>query len=215
MIKLNKQDEPAILILNSKYWTDTVVEKIQKNEKPTKTESSRYGHSEIKATLLVETFGKCAYCESKIRHVSYGDIEHVVPKKADPSLWFTWENLTLACDVCNTNKGTHIDLVDPYEGNPEDRFIFMGSYMWPVFGDDQAFLTRRILDLNREALQGRRAEELEKLWTLLQLIKMTINPVIKNVLASDFKNNELGDEKEYAALRRMVAREAVRVGILT
>ena len=27
--------------------------------------------------------GKCAYCESKVRHITYVDVEHIVPKSTD------------------------------------------------------------------------------------------------------------------------------------
>ena len=90
MIKLEKGQEPAILARKSNQWTRTVVQKIQAGQEPTKTEKSRYNHPEIKAELLKETHSKCAYCESKFRHVTYGDIEHVVPKSQEPSMRWSW-----------------------------------------------------------------------------------------------------------------------------
>src|ERR1700722_9410453 len=104
MIKINKLPAPAILVEKSTEWTNALLEKISKGEKPTDAESNRYRHAKIKQALLDETHGKCAYCESKLRHIAYGDIEHVVPKSVRPELSFDWQNLTLACDVCNTNK---------------------------------------------------------------------------------------------------------------
>src|SRR4051794_19317694 len=104
MIKLKKGKQPQVLADNAADWTKIVVDKLVAGVKPTKTEKGRYNHPEVKTALVAETQGKCAYCESKIRHVSYGDIEHVVPKSDDPNKWFDWLNLTLACDVCNTNK---------------------------------------------------------------------------------------------------------------
>ena len=67
-----------------------MVRKTERGETPTETERRRYNHAEIKSALIAETHGKCAYCESKIRHVSYGDIEHVMPKVNDPTRWFEW-----------------------------------------------------------------------------------------------------------------------------
>ena len=84
MIRLEKGVEPAILVRKSSQWTNLVVKKIEAGEKPTKSERSRYNHSDIKSALIEETHRKCAYCESKLRHISYGDIEHVVPKSDDP-----------------------------------------------------------------------------------------------------------------------------------
>jgi uncharacterized protein (TIGR02646 family) len=56
----------------------------------------------------------CAYCESKLRHITYGDIEHIVAKAVDQSRTYDWTNLTIACDVCNTEKSDEEGLVDPY-----------------------------------------------------------------------------------------------------
>lgn len=88
--------------------------------KPSETIAHRYNNKAIKDTLEKETFGKCAYCESKIRHVEFGDIEHILPKCKDarPDLYVEWSNLTLACEVCNrVNKrdyyNPNIPLVNP------------------------------------------------------------------------------------------------------
>jgi uncharacterized protein (TIGR02646 family) len=58
--------------------------------------------------------GKCCFCEAKILHVSYGDIEHYRPKAgyqqgSSESLqkpgyyWlaYAWDNLLLSCTLCN------------------------------------------------------------------------------------------------------------------
>ena len=213
MIKLNKTPVPAILAKNAKKWTDVVLEKVRGNEKLTVAEKSHYSHQDIKAAIIRETNGKCAYCESKIRHISYGDVEHVVPKNVEPKLWFEWNNLTLACDVCNTNKGINVGLVDPYGDDPEKRFVFFGPMVAPMPSDGSAFMTHRILDLNRDALVGRRWEAIEYLMRFLELIEKTVDPVIKKVLQEDF-NNELLDVKEYAAMKRTVANNAKLKGIL-
>lgn len=42
--------------------------------------SSIYGHRTVKQTLIAAQHGKCAFCESKLRHVAYGDVEHFRPK---------------------------------------------------------------------------------------------------------------------------------------
>ena len=88
MIKLEKGAEPAVLARNSAQWTSVVIRKMDTGVAPTRTERSRYNHADIKRALMTETYKKCAYCESKFRHVTYGDIEHVVPKSDRPSKWF-------------------------------------------------------------------------------------------------------------------------------
>src|SRR5437660_11067609 len=107
MIKLSKTDEPAVLIERKADWTRTLVEKGARGEEPSDGEKNRYRHPDIKQALIAETHGKCAYCESKLLHITYGDVEHIVPKSAKIELSFQWKNLTLACDRCNTNKNAH------------------------------------------------------------------------------------------------------------
>src|ERR1700722_11367263 len=164
MIRLNKGTRPSILERRAEQWTRELLEKINRGEEPTKVEKTRYNHHEVKEALLRETNGKCAYCESKLRHVAFGDIEHIVPKSVLPDRWFVWENLTLACDVCNTNKsnysGDHDEFVDPYANEPEDLFWFMDATLWGFPGKDAADTTIRILKLNRPDLLEKRREEL-------------------------------------------------------
>jgi hypothetical protein len=73
-----------------------------------------YGGESVKKALLRAQFDKCAFCESQVTAVSYGDVEHLRPKagfkqNADDSLgrpgyyWlaYTWTNLYFACQICN------------------------------------------------------------------------------------------------------------------
>lgn len=90
-------------------------------------DSGIYGHRTVKAALLRAQHGKCAFCESKISPISYGDIEHYRPKagykqkKKDklgrPGYYwmaYRWENLFLVCQICNQrHKRNFFPLVDP------------------------------------------------------------------------------------------------------
>lgn len=207
MIKLKKTQEPEILVQNSAAWTATVIGKLQNGEEPTKTEKARYNHGEIKAALVEETHGKCAYCESKLRHISYGDIEHVAPKSTNPEKWFLWANLTLACDVCNTNKSNapidHDTFVDPYLVDPEEHFWQAGALMQPRPGYDNAALTERLLDLNRAELLERRTERLKGIMKMLDVVERCTDANLKNTLWVDFCRETEG-HREYAALSRSV-----------
>lgn len=75
-------------------------------------QSAIYGHETVKETLKLWQRGKCAFCESPITHVQYGDVEHFRPKKGflrggqlvRPGYYwlaYDWENLLLACQICN------------------------------------------------------------------------------------------------------------------
>lgn len=167
MIRLTKGKKPDVLERNAAAWAKELADKIASNEEPSKYLLSRYSHADIKKALLAETNEKCAYCESPLRHVTYGDIEHIIPKALDPASRFTWENLTIACDVCNTNKSNIPDLVDPYTCEPSTLFMFYGPLMWADPAVQSAVLTEEQLDLNRNGLVERRKERIEFLRNLI------------------------------------------------
>jgi hypothetical protein len=54
-----------------------------------------------KDQLLIESNGKCAYCESPTSVVAYGDVEHFRPKSKYWWLAYCYENYLPACTVCN------------------------------------------------------------------------------------------------------------------
>jgi uncharacterized protein (TIGR02646 family) len=89
--------------------------------------SHLYGHETVKAALIRAQHGKCAFCESKVTHIAYGDVEHYRPKKGyrqqpgDPLgrpgyywLAYEWSNLLFACQLCNQrHKRNLFPLSDP------------------------------------------------------------------------------------------------------
>lgn len=207
MIKLEKGVEPAILSKKGDQWTRAVLSRIAAGETPTRTEKSRYNHPEIKDALIAETHGKCAYCESTFRHVTYGDIEHVVPKSSEPSRWFDWANLTIACDVCNTNKGkARVDeqnFIDAYDVDPEQFFWHIGSMVQARPGCDNALLTERMLELNRVDLLERRGERIAHLMRMLDVVERCESQDVKDLLWQEFAS-EARAYNEYAALSRSI-----------
>ena len=79
--------------------------------------SDYYGHDDVRRALEIMQHGKCAFCESKLKHISYGDVEHFRPKagwkqdEGDPLtkpgyywLAYTWDNLLLSCQLCNQRE---------------------------------------------------------------------------------------------------------------
>jgi uncharacterized protein (TIGR02646 family) len=93
-----------------------------------KIDSAIYGHRSVKQTLIAAQHGKCAFCESKLKHVAHGDIEHFRPKagylqeagekplKKPGYYWlaYEWTNLLFACQICNQQgKKNLFPLVDP------------------------------------------------------------------------------------------------------
>lgn len=85
-----------------------------------------YGHADVKAALRQAQHGKCAFCESHITHIAYGDVEHFRPKggvcqRVNSPLerpgyyWlaYTWENLLFVCQICNQrHKKSHFPLAN-------------------------------------------------------------------------------------------------------
>ena len=76
--------------------------------------SAIYAHESVKNALLQIQHGKCAFCECKVTHQQYGDVEHFRPKKGykqkdgDPLerpgyywLAYEWTNLLISCQICN------------------------------------------------------------------------------------------------------------------
>lgn len=204
MIKLTKLDEPAILRNSSEAWTQVLLDHLAAGTKATDTEKSRYRHPDIKAVLVRETNGKCAYCESKLLHAAYGDVEHIVPKSAAVEVTFKWGNLTIACDICNTNKGSNfgnaIDFVDPYVQEPADHFNVVGPLIFAKAGNDSARLTEETLKLNRSELVERREQRIRSLRDQAEVIQRA--PINLRPILIDNFNEEILSDKEFAAIAR-------------
>ncbi|WP_165927214.1 HNH endonuclease [Sphingomonas sp. BK235] len=192
-----------MLALNSATWLAALQVAIASGDaQAIKLAQSRYNHKEIKDRLIEETSAKCAYCESKILHVSPGDIEHVQPKSADVTRTFQWDNLTLSCSSCNNNKRNHSGVVDPYNDVIGDHFQFLGPMMFPVSANTKAVFTERQLKLNRLRLVEQRMTRLSAVSTQIQLIVKTSDDDLKQVLIEDLVENDCADDAEYSAFAK-------------
>lgn len=212
MIKLAKSSIPDILKKRAAKWTSELLDAISANSDSKKYKESKYRHPEIKGALIAETHGKCAYCESKIRHIAYGDIEHIIPKSIIPERAFDWINLTLGCDICNTNKGNYLgDLIDPYQTEPSIHLLIEGPLIIPAPGSEEGRVTERTLDLNRLDLVERRIEKIQSLMAQIQLFVNEQNQNFKDVLRRDIEQHETADSKEYAALARHLVSRMMQI----
>lgn len=205
MRKLTKLGKPQILIDNADIWTKEYCDCLRAGKSPSKEISTRYNEDSIKERLERETNGKCAYCESKIKHISYGDIEHILPKnkEARPDLYVEWSNLTLACEQCNrSGKRTYYDpqllLINPYVDDPDEHFLNMGPLIMPIKGDDRAYITKQVLKLNRSALVEQRTERIESVEVLLNCWEKEERQSVKAILEEQL-HNEYSDDKEYTS----------------
>lgn len=205
MRKIKKLNKPQVLIDNAEKWTQEYCSCLSSGQTPSEELATRYKDPTIKAVLEQETHGKCAYCESKIKHVTYGDIEHILPKNKDarPDLYVEWTNLTLACEQCNrSGKKAYYKpqllLINPYVDDPEEHFNDIGPLIMPVLGDVRALVTRNILELNRVALVERRTERIELVEHLLISWAKEQDPDIKGVLEQQL-HAEYSEDKEYSS----------------
>lgn len=131
MIYVPRSEEPEILRTNKVQWTNELLQEV--DSKRRKKLQNRYRHSEIKSSLDLLFYGKCAYCQSDIKSTSFAHIEHFRPKAQFPELTFEWANLFLSCERCNSkeNKGEKFPLtsdgepmVNPCDDNPDEHFKF-------------------------------------------------------------------------------------------
>lgn len=90
-------------------------------------DSGMYGCETVRSALKTAHFLKCCYCESRVTHVSYGEVEHYRPKAAWQQrhktrlnrpgyhwLAYSWNNLLWSCKVCNGSyKRNLFPLSDP------------------------------------------------------------------------------------------------------
>jgi uncharacterized protein (TIGR02646 family) len=208
MRKLAKGPLPNVLAANGLRWRNELLAVLARGDKPTDTLRGRYRNPEVKQALIAETHGKCAYCESKIRHIAHGDIEHVRPKSKAPELAYEWDNLTLACDVCNENKGDYVSsndaenddtLIDPYADNPADHFLFLREVVFPRPDSPRARLTDQRIKLSRLELVERRRERMDFIDGLVAAISLAKDE-FRDILVEDLVTRHLGDDKEYAAV---------------
>lgn len=208
MIKLKKLDEPKILSDNFQTWTDALIlhqerEAIEEKKIPSYVKN-KYSHKDIKDQLKKETYGKCAYCESKILATGFGDIEHIVPKTFDTYMWFRWSNLTLGCQVCNNNKSDYYSvsspILDPYIDQIDNHIFFAGDMLLPL--TEKGNCTIKILKLNRLPLVEARNYYLKNtLDPFLQLLINSTGQEIKNAILEDL----LELTKEYNQFSNMSA----------
>lgn len=202
MIKLKKLPEPDILKNNAAIWLKAIQDKLAAGQVPTDSEKSKYRHTQIKEVLKKETNGKCAYCESRLLHIAFGDVEHISPKSLKITDLFRWENLTLACDLCNTYKKDAANIADPYVDDPDELFRFLGPMIYPEPSSAKAVVTATQLRLNRSELLEHRNRRLAHISSLLLTIANTSDADVKKVLIDDLLTNEASEENEYTAFVR-------------
>ena len=109
---------------------DAAPDDYRSGEKKFSFKSAIYGHPTVKNRLCQSQHGKCAFCESKVKAVAHGDVEHFRPKAGCQQhatdelgkpgyywLAYEWSNLLFSCQMCNQQGKKNLFPLD----NPADR----------------------------------------------------------------------------------------------
>jgi len=214
MIYVNRIDKPNVLVRNEVKWTEAIKSATTAESK--EKAIGKYQHEEIKDQLSKMFNGKCAYCESFIENVDYGDIEHFRPKAKFPELAVTWDNLLLACKKCNgtAQKGDNWPsnseggpLVNPSEEQPEDFFEFLFDEATLVSivrpKNIRGTTSERIYGLNKHLLLKDRNLFVRKLIFIAKRYN-------SDTQAKAIIDDAIKDDGEYAAFARMVMSKYVK-----
>jgi uncharacterized protein (TIGR02646 family) len=129
MIRINRPDvAPEILRTKGKRKTAALKANYTKRgvayrsgDKKFVFDREVYADVTVKQALIAAQSGKCCFCESKVTHVSYGDVEHFRPKSAfrqsrsaaltNPGYYwlaYEWENLLFGCELCNRRSKANL-----------------------------------------------------------------------------------------------------------
>lgn len=182
MIQVERTATPQSLVEHATVWTREYLDAraiedaapTSDNTKQRKQREAKYAQDDVKKALKAMFHRKCAFCERKR---DYPHIEHFYPKTGFPRQCFEWENLLLACEVCNgpEYKGTKFPLdaggsplfINPCVEDPNDHleFVFEPDSVHPdgfiaiVRGKTKkGETTMKILGLNRPNLIEERNE---------------------------------------------------------
>lgn len=125
MIRITKSPTvPSELFAQGQPERDSLVAQFDQGIRSFEFKREIYGLA--KEALLQDQHRKCAYCESRMLHVTDGDVEHFRSKsgyqqkkgakiKRPGYYWlaYEWSNLLIACDKCNRkHKKSLFPLVD-------------------------------------------------------------------------------------------------------
>ncbi len=205
MIKLTRRVLAPALHAKIEERVEMLRAHIANGENPPETLLNAYRDPEVKQHLVVEAYGKCMYCESKITHVYFGDVEHIKPKSLFPEDRLSIENLGLACALCNNAKGDFWDaatpLLNPYEDNPTVELLAFGYMIVRRPGKDRARVSIEQLGLNRQALLERRKERIELLQPLVDQFSLTPEGAVKKLIQGEL-TRQAGSDGEYALVVR-------------
>lgn len=165
----------------------------------------------IKSHLRLEGSDKCAYCESKITHIYWGDVEHIKPKGQFPRNRLDVDNLCLACAKCNNLKLDYwsdaLPLINPFVDFPDDDLLAFGAWITRRSGSDRGRLTVSRLQLNRPELLERRQERWLQLEPLADQYARTPDGPVRDLIRQELVN-QASEDREFTMVVRQYLKEA-------
>jgi 5-methylcytosine-specific restriction endonuclease McrA len=205
MIKLTRRPLPGEVAVQLTERAVRLRQHLLAGDDPPQALLNFYRNPELKQILVAEANGKCMYCESKITHVYFGDVEHIRPKSRFPEARLDHDNLGLACAICNNAKGEFWDddtpLLNPFNDDPDEEVLALGTLVVRRPGRSRARLTIQQMDLNRTALLERRKERIELLASLADQYVQAPAGAIKDLLKDELCRHA-ADDGEYALIVR-------------
>ena len=201
MIKLKKRPKPQVLVDHGLQWTKELMQHYYNGTSPSECLKNRYKHKDIKHEVMLETNGKCAYCESFVTHTYPGDVEHIIPKSVYPRLTFTWKNLSFVCYWCNNKKRDKVDknckLLNPYKDEIEKHLHAFGPMILHINNSKRGELTHREINLNRTNLIERRIDAIFKVQNLIDRYENEPEGAIKDILKQEVIE-QANSDKEFS-----------------
>lgn len=161
-----------------------------------------YKNPENKDALKKASNGKCMYCESKISHDQYGDVEHIKPKSKYTHLKFQWDNLGYVCTICNRRykKDKYEEstpYIDPYKEDPNKFIVFSGPMIMAKQGSERGKLSILDIGLNRDSLIEKRLDRIDKISKSIESCFRTSNQILRKNALDELKK-EAENDKEYS-----------------
>lgn len=214
MRHLRKLPEPDVLARLKAQWKAEYDAAKAANDVDAKAKIvENYRHPEIKATLVNETLNKCVYCESSVDHVDHLEVEHIQPRSKHEDLIFEWDNLTLACHLCNTSKNDRYDdtagILNPYCTDPANHLQPLGPLIIPKPGDDVGEVARFVFDLDRAGLIEKRTTKIMAVRELVDAHARRTSALQKDLIVRQIRR-ELADNQEYTFVTRAVVKQLIK-----
>lgn len=235
MIALSRPGVPQKLARDGAAETQGLIDAHARGEEVA-PKSSLYGHAAVKSALVAMHHGKCAYCEVQLAQ-QHGDVEHYRPKKAWKSsrggpvttpgyfwLAYEWDNLLLACEVCNQSfkgnlfpledEATRADhvmrdtsgevplLIDPSAVDPGDHFEFDQWDIAPKHGSPKGQVTIEVCGLDSQSLGELRRDHFENVRRVLNLTHTARPGSSERAEGIAFLQEALSDGGRFAAMIR-------------